>query len=476
MKKLIAILLILATLFTVMACADNGKGGKNETTPESTEDEYPLEIKDFGGAPYRVSMMSADAYKEFYIMEDSETSTDSALYKRNVKVQDLYNVSITPVIVGAEGLFGHTNAIVNSILSDNDEFDLVTSFAFAAGPLIMNTCLYDLKAQDNIDLDASYWLKEVNDQFVIEDHLYTAVGDTSVYALLYTYAMMFNKTKADAEGITAEVFDKIDNNKWTIDYFNNLVSGLYDDIDDESGKTYEDFYGFRANTLTDLDTFNFAFDITMLDTSGTDGELIKFVYGGERLAKAVDKINDLYWENTGTNIGGDHIDCFVRGKAMFSTILLNDCFTTLKGMEDDYIVLPYPMLDEEQDGYRTGMMDNYYVMGIPISTPDADMASLITEAMNYEAEKTMYPVYFDEALKSKYVRDERTIKMLDLLLEGRTADFGTLLQNNLDNISVWFRWMVQSKDRDSKTYVDNYRESITAKIEAVIDKYREGAA
>jgi hypothetical protein len=140
------------------------------------------------------------------------------------------------------------------------------------------------------------------------------------------------------------------------------------------------------------------------------------------------------------------------------------------------MVLPYPMLDEEQEGYRTGMMDNYNVIGIPISVPDLEMATLLLEAINYEAEKTMYPVYFEESLKSKYVSDERAIKMLELLLEGRTADFGTLLQNNLDNISVWFRWMVQSKDRDSKTYVDNYRESITAKIEAVIDKYREGAA
>ena len=95
--------------------------------------------------------------------------------------------------------------------------------------------------------------------------------------------------------------------------------------------------------------------------------------------------------------------------------------------------------------------------------------------MNYEAEKTMYPVYFDEALKSKYVRDERTVKMLDILLEGRTADFGTLLQNNLDNISIWFRWMVAEKNRDSASYVGYYQESITAKIEAVIDKYREGA-
>ena len=476
MKKLILICLVLATVMTAFACTGNDKKTEGSDTPQSSEEKYPLEIKDFDGAPYRVSLMSAGAYKEFYIMEDSETPTDSALYKRNMAIQDRYNVSVTPVITGGEGLFGHTNLIVNSILSGNDEYDLVTAFAFAAGPMIMNTCLVDLNSQESIDLDASYWLKEVNDKFEIEEHLYTAVGDTSVYALLYTYGMMFNKTKGDSEGITAEVFNKIDNNKWTIDYFNTLVSGLYDDIDDKSGKSYEDFYGFRANTLTDLDTFNFAFDITMLDTSGKNGELIEFVYGGERLAKAVDEINELYWENNGSNIGGDHIDCFVRGKAMFSTILLNDCFTYLANMNDDYMVLPYPMLDEEQDGYRTGMMDNYHVMGIPVSTPDTEMAALVTEALNYEAEKTMYPVYFDDALKSKYVTDERAIKMLDILLEGRTADFGTLLQNNLDNISVWFRWMVQSKDRDSKTYVDNYRESITAKIEAVIDKYREGAA
>ena len=65
MKKLIAILLILATLFTVMACADNGKGGKNETTPENTEEEYPLPVKDFDGAPYRVSLMSASSLLSF---------------------------------------------------------------------------------------------------------------------------------------------------------------------------------------------------------------------------------------------------------------------------------------------------------------------------------------------------------------------------------------------------------------------------
>lgn len=475
MKKLLVLLLALVLVATTFACSNDGSE-KKETTPEETSDEkYPLPVKDFDGVDYRVSLMSASANKEFYIMEDSKVSTDAALYKRNMAVQDRYNVRITPVITGAEGLFGHTTAIVNSILSENDEFDLITVYAFAAGPLIMNTCLLDLNAQDNIDLDASYWLKDVNDKFVIEDHLYTAVGDTSVYALMYTYAMMFNRTLGDNYELTNEVFDRIDNDKWTIDYFNTLVSGIYGDVDDESGKSANDLYGFQAEKQTNLDNYNFAFDIPMMDNSGANGKVLEFVYGGERLAKAVDKINTLYWENGGAYVDGDHIYAFTRGRAMFATILLNDCFTYLKDMENDYIILPYPMLDEDQDGYHTGMMDNYHVMGIPKNVPDADMATLITEALNYEAEKTLYPVYLEESLQSKYVRDPRTVDMLNILLDGRTADFGTLLQNNLDNVSVWFRWMVQGQNRDSVTYVDYYKESITAKTEAVIDKYREGA-
>ena len=45
MKKLIAIVLILATLFTVIACADNGKGDKKDTTP--VKNRYSFSTKDY---------------------------------------------------------------------------------------------------------------------------------------------------------------------------------------------------------------------------------------------------------------------------------------------------------------------------------------------------------------------------------------------------------------------------------------------
>ena len=468
MKKLLILILALATLFTAAACAGKKDDDPNKKPPQS-EDNYPLPVVDYGGAEYRVSLMHSGAGHEFYIEADSTNPTEAALYQRNLTVQDRYSVKITPVITGGKGEFGHTTAIVNSILGEDDDYDLVTSYAFAAGPLIMNTCLLDLGSMENINLDASYWVKDINDKFVIEDHLYTAVGDTSVFSLIYTYAMMFNRTKGDEYEITEEVFEKIDNMEWTIDYFSTLVSNIHDDVDNIPGKSYDDFYGFRAETETNLDNYNFAFNIPMMDNSGKNGEVVEFVYGGERLSKAVDKIVDLYWSNNGTVVSGDHIAAFTQGKAMFSTILLNDCFTYLKSMEDDYTILPYPMLDEEQGAYYTGMMDNYHVMGIPKTVTRIDMVSLITEAINYEAEKTLYPVYFEHSLQGKFVRDERTIDMLNILLEGRTADFGTLIQKNVDNVSVWFRWMVQQKNKDTVGFVNYYYDSVIAKVEAVID-------
>lgn len=475
MKKLFIILLAFATLLTAVACSGNGNDNSNTNPQQSEDEDYPLPIVNYNGAEFRVSLMHSGAGHEFYIESDSTSPTESALYRRNVTVQDRYSVKITPVITGGKGEFGHTTAIVNTILAEEDDYDLVTSYAFAAGPLIMNTCLLDLGGMENINLDASYWVKDINDKFIIEDHLYTAVGDTSVFSLMYTYAMMFNRSKGDAYEITEEVFEKIDNMEWTIDYFSTLVSGIHDDIDNVPGKSYDDFYGFRAETETNLDNYNFAFDIPMMDNSAENESVVEFVYGGERLAKAVDKIVDLYWSNSGSVVSGDHIAAFTQGKAMFSTILLNDCFTYLKNMEDDYIILPYPMLDDTQDGYRTGMMDNYHVMGIPKTVTNVDMVSLITEALNYEGEKTLYKVYFEESLQGKFVRDERTIEMLNILLEGRTADFGTLIQKNVDNVSVWFRWMVQQKNKDTVGFIDYYYDSVTAKLEAVIDKYREGA-
>jgi hypothetical protein len=93
--------------------------------------------------------------------------------------------------------------------------------------------------------------------------------------------------------------------------------------------------------------------------------------------------------------------------------------------------------------------------------------------MNIEAEKILYPAYYDEALCKKYVTDERYVEMVDIVLQGRRFDMGTLFQQNLNRVSMMFRDVVRSGENMMKDYIDAVSESINLGVEAIITSYRE---
>ena len=219
--KVLVLLIVLSSLISAAACTATGGGegtkgtsgtvGTDVTSTPETEPPYPLDIVDYKGKSFRVTLLSASDEREFFVADGANgDDVDVALYTRNSIVEDRYKIKIEPVYINGEGLFGHTNTIADVILSDNDAYDLVTSYAFAAGPLVMNSCLFDWKQQKHNDLEASWWIKSINDKFEIDGHLYTAVGDTNTYTLIYTYAMMFNRTAGDNEKI---ILDNLKNSR-----------------------------------------------------------------------------------------------------------------------------------------------------------------------------------------------------------------------------------------------------------------------
>lgn len=107
---------------------------------------------------------------------------------------------------------------------------------------------------------------------------------------------------------------------------------------------------------------------------------------------------------------------------------LDTCFTGAPRYERSLCGSPFPKYDADQKEYLTGMMDNYSIMGIPTDAANPDMSSAVAEALNIEAERIMYPVWYDESLSTKFQRDEYTVKYLDLLIAGRKADMGTLFR------------------------------------------------
>lgn len=490
MKKILILLLAVAMIFSVIACAKNDKDdGKNtgdkppvndpDNTTENLDDPTHLPEISFDGAEFRIHTKEGTSRDEVYADETATDIRQQALWERNAAVEDQYDIVITPVLSYDGTVSGQVNEIMDGLLGDEDFYDIALTYAVGTGPLVTGGFCVNWENLDYTDLSKRYWIYDVNKNFMFDDAIYTVVGDMCTTTLTYTYAMFYNRTEGDkikdenGESLTNVIFDKIDNNEWTLDYFSNLVSDKYDDIDDTPGKSLGDFYGFTAEAATNLDIWPFALNIPIITLD--EVEMIKIVFNNEKTITAADKINNLYWENPGSLIGVKHPEetgiptsTFKAGNALFCTSYLAQCYSNFAAMEEHYTVLPYPMYDEDQENYMTGAMDNYSIITIPYNAPDLEMVSIITEALNYESSERVFPVFYEESLQKQHARDPETIEMLDVIMDGRTFDLATTL---VPALAQSFRASIASKENDFAKYFDEQAESFAYSIENLIEQY-----
>ncbi|MHB1153011.1 MAG: hypothetical protein ACYCWE_18270 [Eubacteriales bacterium] len=185
-------------------------------------------------------------------------------------------------------------------------------------------------------------------------------------------------------------------------------------------------------------------------------------------------INKLYWDGNGSYIPTDYgepITVFKESGAMFTTTWLGNAFSTFRDMEDDYGILPYPKFDDNQEIYMTRAMDNYSVLGIPITAQNLEFISIITEALNAESYKSLFPVYYTQALQNKFARDVESIEMIDLLMAGRTFDFCTLFSANIPGMPWLFRSLVASKSTDFASQYAKSEKGAISGLNKVISTY-----
>jgi hypothetical protein len=63
-------------------------------------------------------------------------------------------------------------------------------------------------------------------------------------------------------------------------------------------------------------------------------------------------------------------------------------------------------------------------MAAPANLENPERTGIIISALSAEGYKQVTPVYYDIALKTKFIRDEESAEMIDIILAGRTFDFG----------------------------------------------------
>ncbi len=129
------------------------------------------------------------------------------------------------------------------------------------------------------------------------------------------------------------------------------------------------------------------------------------------------------------------------------------------------------MFDEAQGEYNnlisTGLVTT---TSIPYNCKDTDMTGAVVEAMAYYSVDTLTPAYYDNALKGRYVRDEESGDMLDIIFATRVYDLGFI-----------FDWggagsLVTQQYRSKSTEFASAVESIKTKAETALTEALENFA
>ena len=440
----------------------------------SVKDTLPE--KDYGGTEFRISTKQGTLY-EIDAEELTGDLLNDALYDRNLRIEDRFNVRIVPVITEAGDGMTQVNNVRQSIISADNTFDLAATYVFTTGSIITDGYYRNWLNLDYNDFSKPWWIHGINDNFRVGDAVYAVVGDMCLSTLKLTYGLFYNRTRGEDYGLNVSLYDTVLSGNWVLDDFLSAVSEVYEDTNGDTIRDSEDFYGFTGECATNLDIYSFAFDIPIMRRN-EEGKP-ELVFNTEKAVSAAEKISRLYWEMNGSYIpesdSGLPVVMFKDGRALFTTTFLANAFASYREMENDYSILPYPKWDENQEKYMTGAMDNYSVLGIPITVTDPEMVSIITESLNVESYRTLFSVYYEQALQNKYSRDPESIEMINMLMEGRNFDFSTLFAGQITGMSTLFRTVINSKNADFASNYAKIAKVAKKGLEKVLKAYEDHA-
>jgi len=162
MKKYISVCLLAALLTSLAACGgDVGVTDSTDTTAVDTTTDTAtvsdLPDMDWGGEEFHVLGLqntSSTQFSTFEVAVESENGdvVNDAIYRRNVAVEDRYNVKIVETKHNANtGGDAMADVIRKAVLADEDIYDLAFCAIDGIGKLAREGILYDLNELDYDD-------------------------------------------------------------------------------------------------------------------------------------------------------------------------------------------------------------------------------------------------------------------------------------------------------------------------------------
>jgi len=450
--RLLSALLALLTL-SLAGCGEQKPSGADTPSPavSPTQDQAPAETEapeedlpfaslpevSLGGLTVR-TLIREEQKREFDAELDGDV-IDEAVYNRNRAAEERFDCLLTYTVEPGSWAYKDSvqNLIRGVVLGGDSTYDIVTGQSNIIQPLNAEGLFANLLEAQYIDLAKPWWVAAYTEGVNLNGTVMTVCGDCALSSFSNANVIFFNKGIMDARGIAYPYDDALEGT-WTLDKLISLAEAATEDLDGDGTIGVDDQHGMCAYGNS-IQPFFSSCGLAYTEI-GEDGRRVLSV-PSERETDAADRVNRFYHSNffldankvyTGDGVNPEIAmrEHFKEGKYLFMGLVLEG-IEYLRDMEVDFGILPYPKYDEDQSRYYTTILRRYTVSAVPATAKSADNAALILEALSEEGNRSIIPKYYEIALKGKYVRDESSSQVLDLVKDSLYLEFVDMYYNDL---------------------------------------------
>ena len=429
-KLLLSALTCMFVAFTLTACSEKtentseNRENVSETVPTADNpddmeeertvrylDSLPEEM-DFGGRSIRFVLSEGEngniTELSIWAEEDTGEVVDTAVFNRNLTVMERLNIQIEKPDV-AQGDSNTSRVVHTSVKSGTPDADICGAYQYGGITLAADGLLFNLNNPDRFpynDFEREYWGTDYMKAMSADGEKYFwSTGDLSLRYTGGMYVTYANATMFQNYYPEENLYAVVDEGSWTMDTLGSYASGVWVDVNADGKKDKKDKFGFVLQSIDPTDGMAAG---CMVEFSSRNEEGFPVItINNEHTYAFWDKFYSLMFENEGSMLNPESDDSvsimtnFGAGQYLMTCDKLFQSPIYLREMEDDFLILPMPKLNEEQPHYNTRIHDSCTIFGAPLCVSDTDCISAVLEAMASEACQVVTPAYYEIALKVK---------------------------------------------------------------------------
>ena len=454
-----------------------GESGDSETTTEKILPNVP--DKDWGGYEFTI-LGNSTAYnsywysKDVYVEEETGDAINDAVYARNRAVEEKYNITINGVFTGNQ-----YNDARKSMISGDNTYDMFTvPLQGATAQLAQNGLLMDLKKVPYVELDKPWWDQRANQQLSIGNKLMFTISDFLIIDKDALFIFLFNKDVIQEFGLE-DPYQLVKNGVWTIDKMWDMAKDIPKDVNGDGIMDDKDAYRLLTaghtihGNIVSSGHFVIVKDQEDMPVLNIADPMILASY--EKWLSMMNDRNNTWvaqdWASRYADIWMYQLEVLSEKRALWLYAGM-DRVTTLRTFDFNFGILPNPKFNESQTEYFNHVHAwCTTAISVPATSPEPERTGMILEALTGESYYTLRPAYYDVSLKTKFMRDDESGEMLDLIFNTRCYDLGHVY--NWGGVFDMFCKLPLAKNQEFVSAYEKILPKIESDMQKAIDNFLE---